>query len=401
VKHSGWLIAVWALSLVIALAGGHRISTIITRDDPVIVQVSAEEAAALTTTDADLVARSTTDLPPTLQDFVVQTVEMVSQLTGPGAVSRTDERWNIAGTDLGSSFVHNDNIYMVFGDTWGRDGVEGTDWRSNTMVIVEPDPEHGYVVINAIVGEDGEATELLASRKLPKTEYTVIPHAGISIDGRMYLQYMSIRDWEPQGWGYFEPISNGSGFAYSDDHGQTWTKDQTAFWTGNSAFTQTAMVEDGDHVYVFGTPAGRFGPVKLMRVPREKILEPEQYAYWTGSDWRDDPNYAAELAPAPIGELSVRWSPHHDRWLMMYLNDITNTIVLRTAEHLEGPWDEERVVVTASEYPSLYAPFMLPITGPDIYFAMSIFTPGYQVYIMRLRLENDEATSVTGGLQEW
>lgn len=369
----------------IAAFGGHWVSNINPMNDPVI-----EQAAA-----ADTDPTPTVQTPPTptasgiageWQDFMVRTVEMVSRLTGPDAPSRTDQRWNIFGTDLGSSFMHDGRIHMVFGDTWGREGAEGADWRSNTMAIVEPDPDYGYVVVDAITAEDGDAIELLHSLKQSRVEKTVIPHSGISIDGRMYLHYMSIREWAPSGWGYQEPVSNGSGFAWSDDNGQTWTKDDAAFWPGNNAFTQGWMVEHGGHVYVFGTPAGRFGAVKLMRVPRDSILNPSLYTYWTGNGWRDDPNYAAEVVPAPAGELSVRWSEHHQRWIMMYLNDVTHTIVLRTADQIEGPWSEEHTVVSAEEYPTLYAPFMLPITGDDIYFAMSIFEPGYQVYIMKLTL---------------
>src|SRR5690606_3047068 len=101
--------------------------------------------------------------------------KLISQLTGADSPAHTDERWNISGTDLGFSFEHQGSLYMVFGDTWGRGGDEGPDWRSNTMAIVEPDPEHGYILTDVIRDDNGEAKELLHSLKQPKTEYTVIP----------------------------------------------------------------------------------------------------------------------------------------------------------------------------------------------------------------------------------
>lgn len=309
---------------------------------------------------------------------------IISQLTGAGSPARTDERWNITGTDLGFTFEHNGTLYMVFGDTWGRDGDEGADWRSNTMAIVEPHPEHGYVLVDAITDANGEAKELLASLKQPGTEYTVIPTSGIAVGERMYLHYMSIRDWDEHWWGYKEPVVNGAGFAWSDNLGQDWVKDDAARWIGNSPFTQTAIVADNDDIYVFGTPAGRFGPARLFRVAGEHLLQPEHYEFWNGEDWGPNLDQAAEVVPAPVGELSVRWSPHHQRWLMMYLNDETHNIVLRTAERLQGPWSDEHIVVTADEYPTLYGPFLLPITGPDIYFTMSIFSPDYQVFLVQL-----------------
>jgi hypothetical protein len=322
-----------------------------------------------------------------INGLVVRTPKLLSQLTGPESPAQTHEPWNIYGSDLGFTIEHEDKLYVVFGDTWGRDKSEGDDWRSNTMVIVEPDPVHGYVITDVIASENGEAQELLSSLKEPGTEYTVAPTAGISIDGRMYLHYMSINDWDQQWWDYKHPVVNGAGLAYSDDDGKTWTKDETAWWPGDSAFTQAAMVEDDGDIYIFGTPAGRFGPVRLLRVPADELLDPGEYEYWDGEDWSADPLLATEIVPAPVGEPSVRWSPTHERWLMMYKNEVSHAVVLRTAEQLEGPWDAERVVATADEYSSLYAPYLLPIEGPDIYFTISRFN-SYQVYVMRFTLED-------------
>jgi hypothetical protein len=314
--------------------------------------------------------------------------ELVSPLTGAEAPARTDERWNIVGTDLGLSFEQDGKTYLVFGDTWGREGVEGADWRSNVMAVAEPDSSHGYILTDVIGDGDGQAKELLSSLRQPKTEYTVVPTAGIAVGSRMYLHYMSVRDWEEEWWGYKQPIVNGAGFAYSDDHGQTWVKDEGARWSGDTAFTQTAMVEEGGYVYVFGTPAGRFGPARLLRAPSDSLLDPGRYEYWSGDRWSPAVSDAAEVVPAPVGELSVRWSPYHKRWLMMYTNEVSHAIVLRTAERLEGPWDQERVVVTADEHPSLYAPFMLPqVTGPEVYFTMSVFEGVYNVFLMRMTLD--------------
>jgi hypothetical protein len=358
----------------------------------VVATLAGSEARATLLVEAASTAPASSEItferaPPTeweSQHVTAQRTQLISQLTGPGSPARTDERWNIAGTDLGFSFKHQGQLYMVFGDTWGRGGVEGSDWRSNTMAIVEPHPEHGYVITDAIAGPNGEATELLRSRKVPKEEYTVIPTAGIAVGDRMYLHYMSINYWDQHDWGYQEPVLNGSGLAYSDDGGHTWVKDEAAWWPGNSNFGQAAMVKHDGFVYMFGTPAGRFGPAKLLRVNEDDLLDPRAYEYWDGEAWNPNPASAAEVIPAPVGELSVRWSDHHNQWFMMYLNDVSHTIVLRAAPHLMGPWSDEETIVTAADYPHLYAPFMLPIEGEHIYFTMSIFQPDYQVFLMKM-----------------
>ena len=319
--------------------------------------------------------------------LVVLEVEMVSPLTGPESPSRTLERWNIKGTDLGITFRHDGKTYIVFGDTFGRAGIEKPDWRSNVMGVIQQDPRHAYLMTEAITDENGDAKELLASLKIPKNEYTVMPTSAISVGDRMYIHYMSIRDWDEQWWGYKFPIVNGSGFAYSDDGGKTWIKDGVAYWKGDTRFTQTSMVKSDGFVYVFGTPAGRFVPARVLRVPEDRLLEPGYYRYWDGQSWTSDESRAAIVVDWPVGELSVRWSEYHKRWLMMYKNEVDHTIVLRTAPRPEGPWDKERVVVTAKEFPSLYAPLMLPaVTGPDVYFTMSNFFPYYNVSLMRVRL---------------
>jgi hypothetical protein len=242
-----------------------------------------------------------------------------------------------------------------------------------------------------VSGDNGEAKELLPSVKQSGTEYTVNPTAAIAVGDRMYIHYMSVNDWDLQWWGYKYPIVNGAGLAYSDDGGRTWIVDEHARWPGDTPFTQAAMVADNGYVYIFGTPAGRFGAAQLMRVEDEHLLEPERYEYWAGDGWSSAPANAALVVPGPVGELSVQWSPYLERWLMMYKNEVHHTIVLRTAEHLEGPWSEERAVVTGAEYPSLYAPYLLPRSDrADVYFTMSTFEGAYQVFVMRLTLDRCE-----------
>ncbi|MBV8527993.1 MAG: DUF4185 domain-containing protein, partial [Candidatus Dormibacteraeota bacterium] len=155
---------------------------------------------------------------------------------------------------------------------------------------------------------------------------------------------------------------------------------------------QVAMVALDGYVYLFGIPGGRFGNAELARVPEADMLQLDAYRYWDGLAWSADPRAAAAVVPAPVGELSVRWSDTLHRWLMMYLDESRAAIVMRTAPQITGPWGDEQVVATAAEHPELYAPYMIPLdTGPDIYFTMSQFGP-YEVYLMKLTLHPATAT---------
>ncbi|HYH10749.1 MAG TPA: DUF4185 domain-containing protein [Thermomicrobiales bacterium] len=312
-------------------------------------------------------------------------VELVAQLTGPGGVSVNDtwEAYGVYGTDLGHTFMYGDDMYMIFGDTFG---IDDSDWRSNVAAVIttDQDPSDGLTFDRMITDEPGHAKVLIPQDAVEGEEVTIIPTYGIAVGDRLYLHYMQVVFWGPPGqWDL-----GASGFAYSDDAGETWTVDPNATWPGDSNFGQVAMERVDDHIYIFGIPGGRFGGVNLARVGAELLLDLDAYEYWDGSGWAAEIEAATTIVPAPVGELSVRWNEHYRTWVMMYLNEDLYSIVLRTADDLTGPWSEERIVARGSEFPQLYAPYQLPRwnDGPEIYFTMSMFGP-YQVYLMRTRLD--------------
>jgi hypothetical protein len=291
----------------------------------------------------------------------------------------------VGGTDLGHTFFHNGDLYMVFGDTFGR---EHGDWRSNTMAKIASldSPASGLEIDYFISDASGQASELLSSQKVYWVERTVIPTNGVSVGDRMILHYMSVRRWlAPGRWAV-----NHSGLAYSDDNGQTWAK-TGPMWSETSNFVQVAFARDFDdktNVYMFGIPSGRYGGVSLARVAEANILEAGAYQYWDGDDWVEREALAAEIVSAPVGELSVSWNGYLQRWLMMYLNQGLDAVVVRTAEHLTGPWSEESLITTARDHPQLYAPFIVPFESndPEVFFTMSRWD-SYNVFLMHLQLQ--------------
>jgi hypothetical protein len=310
--------------------------------------------------------------------------EVAGQITGAKSPNHTD-RWDVYGTDLGHMFWHGGELYMVFGDTFGKPTILGKHWRSNTMArVADPDPRHGLRIETMITGPDGWAKELIPSKKIDQLEMTVIPTNGISAGGRMILHYMSVRHWDKPGrW----TVSR-SGLAYSDDDGRTWKTPAAAVWPGGTGFEQVAFVRHGEFIYSFGIPQGRFGGVRLRRVAPENILVRSAYQYWNGTDWVPDIGAAAVIVPAPVGELSVAWSAAHNRWIMLYLDPQAEAIVLRAAAGLTGPWGDKQQVLSRKDYPGIYAPFIVPgsdIDG-DLYYTASFWGP-YNVFLMHTRLE--------------
>jgi len=307
-------------------------------------------------------------------------LEEVALLTGsdPAAINQTGAEYKVDGTDLGSSFLYNDLTYIVFGDTFDT---FKSDWRCNVLAISsDDDPGDGITFDRMIEDASGHAKELLPAKKIDFDEVTKIPTYGVAVGDRLFLHYMSVEHWGAPGhWDL-----GSAGFAWSDDGGENWTVDPAAVLPGDTNWGQVAIVEHAGHLYLFGIPGGRYGDLKLARVGPESLLQFDRWEYWDGAGWVPEVDAAAVIVPGPVGELSVRWNSHYQRWLMMYLVDNAGEIVLRSAPDLAGPWDEPRVAVRAAQYPALYAPYMYPKwnDGPEVYFNMSLFGP-YNVWLMK------------------
>ncbi|KAF9885022.1 hypothetical protein FE257_000845 [Aspergillus nanangensis] len=285
----------------------------------------------------------------------------------------TNQRWSVAGTDLGIPYVlENGAIGYLFGDTFSTQWPEdGNGWRSPVMLrsAVHPGDEAGIIFDSAAgVAGDGEAPEITFNAHKADDgtgtgdwEFTVIPTDGISFNetGEQIVAYMSIRDWTSP-W-----KTNYAGLAHSTD-GNTFTRLETK-WRNNAdnedPFQMWTMQRDGDWVFVFSVRSGRqAGPMMLQRVPWDKMADQTAYEGWgwNGQDW----GWGRPCSPileGTFGEPSVR-KLDDGTWAMVYLNlgGVSPAIVSRTAEGPDQTWSEETVQVTWQQEPSLYGGFIHP-----------------------------------------
>lgn len=340
--------------------------------------------------------------------FVLTGVEgltEIAQLTGPGAINDT-EKVAVAGTDLGSMTTVGDTTYFFFGDTFGeRDpdstGGQGGIWRSNVAAFTtDDDPTDGITFDGwAPVDDVGWAQAMIEGEHDAndgKGEVTKIPTQGFAIGETLYVQYMSVSYWgEPGAWD-----AGHAGLAKSTDGGATWQQLDAPRWDGDSNFVQVATAhvnEDGaEYVYFWGIPSGRFGGVKLMRVPAavDSVEDAGAYTYFAGTDGDDRPVWSADESEAEtivdptVGELSVMHSDYLDRWIMTY-SDAGNAYI-REGITPWGPWGDPIELVSAAEYPGLYSPYMNPRyvsdNGRRIYFSLSLWDP-YNVFWFSIDLE--------------
>ncbi|MEU8901558.1 DUF4185 domain-containing protein [Nocardia sp. NPDC048505] len=318
-------------------------------------------------------------------------VREIAKLTGANSVNRTDKRWQVDGTDLGIMWESAPGeIITAFGDTVGRGfhppGGMGGDWRSNVLAFSTDRELSDGVTYDSMVTDDRcHAAEVLASRKLDNVEITTIPTSGFALGDRQYLSYMSIRTWNSVPGTFY---TNYGGIAYSDDHGQTWTKDPYARWDnifGLANFQVAAMVPHGEHVYMFGTPNTRLGAVGLARVAKDQLLNTSAYQYWSEGQWRAVAGSAGAtpIVDAPAAELSVRYDAERQVWQMSYLDTAQAALVLREANAPQGEWSGGTRTVTVAEHAELYGGFIHPWSrGRELYFTISTWND-YNVYLMR------------------
>jgi hypothetical protein len=243
-------------------------------------------------------------------------LELVAPVTGEDSPNRTGSRFGFLSTDLG--ILWDGGVLAAFGDTYGEGwtgpgaGLRSSDHRRNVVARCTATDLSGGLPFDW-VAEDraGHAGEVLPADPRRRLESTVIPTAGIAVDGVQYLHYMSVKVWGvPGGW-----RTNYGGLARSPDGGRTWTKDPSArwpnTWRGRHPFQMGAFArdprEDDGWVYLFGTRNGRFGDIHLSRVERAGVGDPRRYQYRTGSGWSRSVH--RQLTGGPRGPpVSCRWT---------------------------------------------------------------------------------------------
>ena len=320
------------------------------------------------------------------------------KLTGKDAIVDSTI-YDVGGTDLGIIIKHNNRYCFLFGDTFSTSSMTG-NWRSNTMAISDDtDPSDG-IVINSWISEPDNffAKELISSLKIDNVEITCIPTTAISLNGNIYVYYMSVKHWSNIG-GVWK--CNNSSIALSTDNGQTFSKISNVSWDGNSNFILFSAVQpnnDSDEfIYFLSTPSGRFGDCYLSRVAPLEILNKTAYEYYSNKTLINDPiwskneNEAIPIFNSPVGEMSIMWNEYLKKWTVFYTDCELSSIVLRVADNLYGSWSDPIIIVDADEYPSLYGSYVHPDfvknKGEIVYFIMSVFFQ-YNTYVMSVNLNS-------------
>jgi hypothetical protein len=334
--------------------------------------------------------------------IIVSGLTKISRMTGKTLSgesivnpNRTDERYNVGGTDLGIIWdMENGSYGLIFGDTYGKSFVPvpgggpgpAGDWRSNILAFSnDTDLDDGLSFSGMAVDNSGYAREIAYSAKNTSGngDYTSIPTAAIHADGVDYLHYMNIRTWT--GW-----VTNYSALYASGNHGETWRRCSEVIFQSNSPFGQVAFAKKDGYVYMMGTPTGRDGSACLARIPEKLMLKQADYEYWnSGQGWvKGNEALATVIIDGKVGEASLMYHRKFGRWIFTYLDPEEYALCYRDAPDITGPWTKEKILVKSTDYPALYGSFMHPAkdAGDKLYFTMSQWGP-YNVFLMRVDLK--------------
>ncbi len=345
--------------------------------------------------------------------------EIVARLTGPAGSDSINPTWDvgIGGTDLGFSVNHNGKAYYLFGDTFASDAVAGSggpDWRKNVMAYsTDFEPSDGITFDGWITRPNGTATQVITPGTAP---VTYIPTGGVSVGDNLYVWYMHVSDWNEwtlshaglgrwsEGDSQFTIVpdyqfSNPNGGAYSAGHG---SQGYGNFGMVAASYRNPLENTSDPHIYLWGTPGGREGGVKLARVLPEQIEDLSAYEYFTGESagtpqWGSGETSGVKLVESGVGEMSVMYNEALREWTMMSISGgPAPDIEVRHAENPWGPWSAPKTVVDFADAPGgVYSPYMNPLLveggGRTVYFTMSLWDP-YDVYLAKATFDIDFET---------
>ncbi len=98
---------------------------------------------------------------------------------------------------------------------------------------------------------------------------------------------------------------------------------------------------DGGYVYAVAcAPSGFLNQsCELARAPLAMAEQRDAYEFWDGGGYTHDIARAAEFIDRGNAP-SIVWNAHLGRYLSVVSEVVSNTILLRTAPAIEGPWDD-------------------------------------------------------------
>jgi hypothetical protein len=188
------------------------------------------------------------------------------------------------------------------------------------------------------------------------------PQDPFTVHDRLYIPLVVIEP-APEREGQFKFRMTGQKIAmirnYHGKDPHRWSVEyldwSAAIPSGVAALAATSVVSGREvYFYPFCVPSastpGVLGNI-LVRIPTDRLNDPAgAMEYYAKDDtWRKglDPGKAKIVLDAGVSELSVRYHRSLKRWIAVYLSPQNkgDRLLYRSAEKLEGPWSEPKVLI--------------------------------------------------------
>jgi Domain of unknown function (DUF4185) len=149
------------------------------------------------------------------------------------------------------------------------------------------------------------------------------------------------------------------------------------FGQGDPPWGDGALIE-GDQLYAFACETDTGGmspPCSLARVPSAQALDRQAWTFWDGSDWSASMSERATLFSG-ASTITVEFNAYLGAYTAVYAETMSNTVVIRTAPALTGPWSDPEILFTADKpagnaYDAASHPEYEEQNGKVLYFTFS------------------------------
>lgn len=339
-------------------------------------------------------------------DSIIAYHSIIAKETGPDSINATIlSDAGEYGCDLGIPFRLPDNrMMLLYGDTFSGDNMSGL-WFSNYMAITSDTTLYDGITFDSVVTQENGMLQPFAqgahqngSENDLTKEVTKIPTGGITVNGNVYIFYMSIRYWGVSGsW----LVTYNQALKATDSSYQTWEPVESLRWN-ESEFRFGGQIypyqdpNDQEHIYFITIPGGRNDGVVMMRVAASSFENRSEYEYLVGPDqWEKGDTGMAKLNANPYyiidpaaSELSLMWSEYLQQYVIVTLRGSTISMLLSPT--ITGPYRESHAICSSTEFSGLYGGFVhsafTDSAGQRMYLQLSRWTPIYNTFLMEVVL---------------
>jgi hypothetical protein len=262
----------------------------------------------------------------------------------------------------------------TFGDTFlSLSNVQGTSFVSNTFATSDTSVGDGGIVLTDRLDDAGAPDELLyptASEETYDLAHQTQADGGCAQSpcGGRWATWPGPTIFDPDAgtaltfYGLITAAPGNFNFSGVGESLSLWTdfyalparpepnlcadSPTLLFCKSEPAFGNAAAELDGV-VYAFACPQSLLSnPCQLARVPFAQALEKTAWEYWDGVAWTADITKGASLFDG-TSIMGLSFNTYVGQWMLIYAQDFSNQVVVRTAPALTGPWSAEENLFVA------------------------------------------------------